>query len=62
MGAGRGDALARNGLACSLSSPRAKRAGALLPGLEMKKAGIKPTFLKQMVPRRGLEPPRCCHR
>ncbi|CAN0620364.1 protein of unknown function [Burkholderia multivorans] len=35
---------------------------ALFPGPEMKKAGIKPTFLKQMVPRRGLEPPRCCHR
>ncbi|WP_219847757.1 hypothetical protein, partial [Burkholderia multivorans] len=37
------------GCACkrSLSSPRAKRAGALLPGLKMKKAGMKPTFLKQ---------------
>ncbi|MCO8632174.1 hypothetical protein, partial [Burkholderia multivorans] len=32
----------------------AKRAGALLPGRKMKKAGMKPTFLKQMVPRRGL--------
>ncbi|CAG9270163.1 hypothetical protein BCEP4_60091 [Burkholderia cepacia] len=47
----------------SLSTPRSEQPSALLLGLEMKKGRLEADlFRKQMVPRRGLEPPRCCHR
>ena len=35
----------------------------VFPAPEMKKGRLEADlFIKQMVPRRGLEPPRCCHR
>ncbi|CAG9254460.1 hypothetical protein PUN4_220021 [Paraburkholderia unamae] len=37
------------------------RAVVLTAAREMKKAGKKPAF-QILVPKRGLEPPQCCHR